>query len=152
MRDIKVLIAGTGPLQADLLRRIEQTGLHDHCVLIGHEPNIMNLFAVVDVLIAPSVDYEDFPNVIVEAMGAGKAVIASRLAGAAEQILEGQTGLLLTPGSSDELAEAVCRLCKDRSLVGELGRNGQRRFQAWFTAEKAVDRYLAFYRSLIEAQ
>ena len=152
MRDIKVLIAGAGPLQTDLQQRIEQTGLNHHCVLIGHEANIMNLFGVVDVLIAPSVDYEDFPNVIVEAMGAGKAVIASRLSGAAEQVVHGETGLLVTPGNSDELAAAVCQLCKERSLVSKLGRNGQMRFQARFTAEKAVDRYVEFYRSLLEAQ
>jgi len=151
MPDIKVLIAGAGPLQANLQQRIEQTGLEGHCVLIGHEPNIMNLFAVVDALIAPSVGYEDFPNVIVEAMGAGKAVIASRLAGAAEQVVDGETGLLVTPGSSDELAEAICRLCQNRGLVSELGRNGHERFQARFTAEKSVDRYLEFYRSLMEA-
>jgi glycosyltransferase involved in cell wall biosynthesis len=111
----------------------------------------MNLFAVADVLIAPSVAYEDFPNVIVEAMGAGKAVIASRLAGAAEQVVDGETGLLVTPGSSDELAEAICRLSRQRALVSEMGRNGQRRFQARFTAEKAVARYVEFYRSLLEA-
>lgn len=150
MRDVKVLIAGAGPLQTDLQQRIEQAGLEHHCVLIGHELNIMNLFAVVDVLIAPSVDYEDFPNVIVEAMGAGKAVIASRLAGAAEQVVDGETGLLVTPGDSDELAEAICRLCKDRPLLSELGRKGQQRFQARFTAEKAVDRYVECYRSLLE--
>lgn len=152
MRDIRVVIAGQGPLEESLRQRIAEAGLEKHCVLIGQEPNIANLFAVVDVLIAPSVGYEDFPNVILEAMGSGKAVIASRVAGAVEQVVDGETGLLVTPGNSDELAEAVCHLCQNRNLLSELGRNGLRRFQGLFTAERAVGRYLELYRSLMEAQ
>jgi L-malate glycosyltransferase len=152
LRDIRVVIAGQGPLEESLRQRIADTGLEQHCVLIGQEPNIVNLFAVVDALVAPSVGYEDFPNVILEAMGSGRAVIASRLAGAIEQVVDGETGLMVTPGNSDELAEAICRLCKNRDLARELGRNGLRRFQRLFTAERAVGRYLEFYRSLLEAQ
>jgi glycosyltransferase involved in cell wall biosynthesis len=152
MRDIRVVFAGQGPLETSLRQGIANAGLEEHCFLIGQEPNITNLFAVVDVLIAPSVGYEDFPNVILEAMGSEKAVIASRVAGAVEQVVDGETGLLVAPGNSDELAEAICHLCRNRNLPGELGSNGLRRFQALFTAERAVDRYLELYRSLLEAQ
>jgi glycosyltransferase involved in cell wall biosynthesis len=152
MRDIRVVLAGQGPLERSLRQGIADAGMEQHCFLIGQEPNITNLLAVVDVLIAPSVGYEDFPNATLEAMGSGKAVIASRLAGAIEQVVEGETGLLVAPGNSEELAEAICRVCKDRNLAGELGRNGLRRFHALFTAERAVGRYLELYRSLMEAQ
>jgi glycosyltransferase involved in cell wall biosynthesis len=147
---MKVLIAGQGLLQQELRQLIHDEGLETHCVLIGQERNVMDLLAVSDALIAPSVDYEDFPFVVLEAMAAGKAVIASRLAGIPEQVVDGETGLLVTPGSSDELAEAICQLYKDRSLLREMGRNGQKRFQARFTAEMAVGRYLELYRSLME--
>lgn len=150
--DIKVLIEGEGPLLEDLLQRIRQAELENHCVLIGREPNIANLFGVIDVLIAPSVGYEDFPTVILEAMGAGKAVIASRLAGAAEQVVDGETGILVTPGSSEELARAICQLCQNRNLPGEMGRSGLKRFESRFTADIAVGRYVELYRSLLEAQ
>ena len=152
MRDIRVMIAGQGPLESSLRHAIAAAGLEKHCFLIGQEPNIANLFGVVDLLLAPSVGYEDFPNVIMEAMGSGKAVIASRVAGAVEQIVEGETGLLVEPGNSEQLAAAICRLCRNRALARELGRNGLRRFQALFTAERAVGRYLELYRSLMEAQ
>lgn len=152
MRNIRVVLAGQGSLERDIRERIAHAGLDKHCFLIGQEPNITNLFAVVDVLIAPSVGYEDFPNVILEAMGSGKAVIASRVAGAVEQVVEGETGLLVAPGDSDELAKAICHLCMNRNLLGVLGANGRRRFQALFTAERAVGRYLEFYRSLLEAR
>jgi L-malate glycosyltransferase len=152
MPRIRVLIAGEGVLAASIKQSITDAGLEEHCALIGQESNIANLFAVVDVLVAPSVGYEDFPNVIMEAMGAGRAVIASRLAGAIEQVVDGETGLLVEPGDAAGLAEAICRLCEDRALVKRLGANGLRRFQALFTAERAVDRYREFYRLLLEVQ
>ena len=152
MQAIRVVLAGQGPLERSLRQQIADAGLEKHCFLIGQESNIANLFAVVDVLIAPSVGYEDFPNVILEAMGSGKAVIASRVAGAVEQVVDRETGLLVTPGNSDELADAICHLCNNRNLAGELGSNGLRRFQGLFTAERAVGRYLELYRSLMEAQ
>ena len=152
MQAIRVVLAGQGPLERSLRQQIADAGLEKHCFLIGQESNIANLFAVVDVLIAPSVGYEDFPNVILEAMGSGKAVIASRVAGAVEQVVDRETGLLVTPGNSDELADAICHLCNNRKLAGELGSNGLRRYQGLFTAERAVGRYLELYRSLMEAQ
>ena len=152
LRNIKVLIAGEGPLQEELRRRIQEAGLENHCVLIGHETNVMNLLAVSDALIAPSVDYEDFPFVILEAMAAGKAVIASRVAGIPEQVVDGETGLLVTSANSEELADAINRLSSDRSLASRMGKAGLERFRGRFTAEVAVGRYLELYRSMLEVQ
>lgn len=152
LSNIKVLIEGDGPLAGELRRFIRDCGLEKHCVLLGREANIMDLFGVIDVLLTPSVDYEDFPNVILEAMGAGKAVIASRLAGIPEQVVDGETGLLVTPGRSDELAGAMQRLCNDRDLTRRMGRAGLERFRARFTADTAVAKYIELYRSLLEAQ
>jgi glycosyltransferase involved in cell wall biosynthesis len=152
LSNIKVLIEGDGQLAKELRQFIQDSGLENHCVLLGREANIMDLLGIIDVLLTPSVDYEDFPNVILEAMGAGKAVIASRLAGIPEQVVDGETGLLVTPGRSDELADAMQRLCSDRDLTCRMGRAGLERFRARFTAETAVGRYIELYRSLLEAQ
>jgi glycosyltransferase involved in cell wall biosynthesis len=149
--NIKILIEGDGPLRGDLQAFVADSRLSDHCVFIGDEKNVMNFMALLDVLVLPSVDEEDFPNVILEAMGMGKPVIASRLAGTPEQVVDGETGLLVAPRDVDQLAAAISRLGLDGQLRMQMGQAGLRRFQERFTAEVAVRNYVSLYQSLIEA-
>ena len=122
-------------------------GLEQRCRFIGAEAHVMNLMSAVDVLVVPSVSHEDFPNVILEAMGLGKPVVASRLAGTPEQVDDEHTGLLVPPGDAAALALALRRLVLDPALRDEMGRAGRRRFEERFTAEVAVRRYAELYHS-----
>ena len=101
-----------------------------------------------DILVLPSIDSEDFPNVTLEAMQLGKAVVASALAGTPEQILQDETGLLVEPGNPEALAKALGRLIERPEWSKCLGAKGQERFFKMFTAEMAVKNYLEFYHSL----
>ena len=147
--NIKVLIEGVGPLSKDLKAFVADNRLSDHCIFIGVEENVMNFMALLDVLILPSIDYEDFPNVILEAMGMGKPVIASRLAGIPEQIVDGETGILVEPRDVDQLAAAMARLAMDKDLRVQMGQAGRRRFQEHFTSKVAVNNYVSLYQSLM---
>jgi glycosyltransferase involved in cell wall biosynthesis len=149
---IKILIEGDGPLRDELQEFVANNHLSEQCIFVGEEENVMNFMALLDVLILPSVDHEDFPNVILEAMGLGKPVIASRLAGTPEQLVDRETGILVTPREADQLAAAINRLSLDERLRLSMGQAGRRRFQTLFTAEVAVENYLSLYRSLIGSQ
>lgn len=149
---VRILIEGDGPLRVELQEFVVANRLSEHCIFVGEEKNVMNFMALLDVLILPSVDEEDFPNVILEAMGLGKPVIASCLAGTPEQIVDGETGLLLTPRDACQLAAAITRLSLDEQLRLRMGQVGLRRFQKFFTAEVAVRNYISLYQSLIEGQ
>lgn len=149
---VRILIEGDGPLRAELQEFVAAKRLSEHCIFVGEEKNVINFMALLDVLILPSVDEEDFPNVILEAMGLGKPVIASCLAGTPEQIVDGETGLLLTPRDACQLAAAIRRLRLDEQLRLRMGQAGLRRFQEFFTAEVAVRNYISLYQSLIEGQ
>jgi glycosyltransferase involved in cell wall biosynthesis len=83
-------------------------------------------------------------------MGYRKAVVASRLAGTPEQVIDGETGYLVAPKDSDELAVAMARFCSDPGLAKRMGQKGFERFQKRFTAPMAVDNYVVLYNSLIE--
>lgn len=145
---IRVLIEGSGPLKEELHRFVQQKNLSGQVLFVGDEPFIMDLMALIDVLILPSVGNEDFPNVVLEAMGMGKPVIASRLAGTSEQVVDGETGLLVSPGDVRELASAIAKLAQDSRLRKEMGGAGQQRFRENFTAEVAARNYRTFYQTL----
>lgn len=148
--NIKILIEGDGPLLEHLQSYVAENQLSNHCVFIGDEKNVMNFIAFLDVLVLPSIDEEDFPNVILEAMGLGKPVIASRLAGTPEQVVDGETGILVEPRDPDQLATAIEKLSLDEQLRVQMGEAGLRRFQEYFTAEVAVKNYVSLYQSLFE--
>jgi glycosyltransferase involved in cell wall biosynthesis len=144
---MKILIEGDGPSRDELEVMVTTKQLSDHCIFVGCENNVMNFMSFIDVLILPSVSYEDFPNVILEAMGLGKPVIASRLAGTSEQVVDGISGFLVAPGNVDQLASAIIKILKNKQLLLRMGIEAKNRFQTFFTAEIAVNKYHELYRS-----
>lgn len=146
-----ILLEGTGPLHDALQALVRERGLEARCRFVGTESNVMNLMGAIDVLVLPSIAQEDFPNVVLEAMGMGKPVIASRLAGTPEQVQDGVTGLLVPPGDSSALAAALARLADDGAARRAMGRAARARFEERFTAPVSVRRYSELYHSLISA-
>jgi glycosyltransferase involved in cell wall biosynthesis len=145
---IKILIEGEGPLLNELGLLINNLGLSNHCVLVGREKHIVNFMSFIDVLILPSIEYEDFPNVVIEAMGLGKPVIASLLAGTPEQVVDGVSGILVEPGNSNELSLAIVKMCSNKNTLLKMGLAGRSIFQNKFTSKIAVERYVKLYKTL----
>jgi L-malate glycosyltransferase len=146
--EFKVIIEGTGALDEELKSTVKENNLGQYCLFVGEETNIMNFFSILDVLILPSINYEDFPNVVLEAMRLGKPVIASRLAGTPEQIVDGQTGLLVEPKNVKELAGAIKILANNSKLRKLMSQAGQERFNQHFTEKIAINKYLNLYHFL----
>jgi glycosyltransferase involved in cell wall biosynthesis len=78
------------------------------------------------------------PNVILEAMAAGKAVVAAAVGAVPELVQEGRTGLLVPPEDADALARAIRLLLKDPELRRRLGANGRARVETEFSLEKMI--------------
>ena len=146
----KVLIEGEGPLHQTLVDFVEINNLASWITFVGEEKNVVDFMAALDVLILPSVQDEDFPNVILEAMSLAKPVIASRLAGTPEQVIEGVTGLLVEPRNVAQLGEAIFQLIDNTSTRNSMGHAGLRRFNSCFTSQIALDNYSNLYTALIE--
>jgi starch synthase len=81
-------------------------------------------------------------------MAARKAVIASRVGGLAEVVVDSVTGLLVPPGDPRELAGAISKLLRQPSLAEQMGRNGSQRVAEYFTMEKMAKRNEAYYYEL----
>ena len=151
-KEFKVLIEGDGPLHQALVDFVSNNNLTPWVTFVGNEANVVDFMAALDVLILPSVQDEDFPNVTLEAMALGIPVIASRLAGTPEQVLDGTTGLLVEPRNVGQLAAAVFQLMDDADLRKSMGLTALQRLNDHFTSNIALNNYSNLYKSLIEGQ
>jgi colanic acid/amylovoran biosynthesis glycosyltransferase len=110
-------IVGEGPMRADLERLIDKHGLHESVVLWGAlgQEQLRTRLQAATVFVLPSFA-EGVPVVLMEAMAMGVPVVTTRIAGIPELIDDGVSGLLVTPGRVDELADAVERMLTDGDL------------------------------------
>jgi glycosyltransferase involved in cell wall biosynthesis len=102
-----------------------------------------------DAFAMPSI-WEGFGIVLLEAMAAGKPVVASRVATIPEVVVDGETGLLVPAGEAAALAEALASLALDPDLARRMGEAGRARLQRHFSVEKMVGDTELLYRELVE--
>lgn len=136
--------------------------LQNRVKLLGKmpRPQLATLFQIADLVVIPSL-YDTCPYMTVEAMAAGIPVVATRVGGLAEMVVDGQTGRLVTvharPGARHEvdvaqLAEAQLSLLTDEALARRMGSTGQRRVISEYTLEKMVKATVDVYRQVIAEQ
>jgi glycosyltransferase involved in cell wall biosynthesis len=98
----------------------------------------------------PSLCLDACPTVTFEAMAAGKPVIASALGGLLDQVVAGETGLLVAPGDSSALANAIQRLAADADLRASMGIAARARFESEFRSDVVIDRIESIYRARVQ--
>lgn len=141
-----VVIAGDGPLRADLARRIETTGAPVR--LLGHRRDVADLLAAADVVVLSS-RWEARPLAVQEAMQLGRAVVATDVGGVAG--LVGAAAVLVPAGDVDALDRAVRRLLDDPGARAELGRRAARHAGDHWPDEAATARLVIdVYRELLD--
>lgn len=133
---------------AELRAYAAERGVADHVSFEGFRADVPGLLADLDVFVLPSL-WEGFGLVLLEAMAAGRPVVASAVGPIPEIVVEGETGLLVPPGDSDALARAVARLLRDPDLAARLGRSGRARVETEFGLDGMVARTDALYRELL---
>ncbi len=138
--DAELRIIGDGPEKQRLEGRIAENGLLDRCSMLGRMSTneVFRELESADLFVLSSF-MEGLPVVLVEAMALGVPVIAPRLAGIPELVLDGQSGLLFTPAHWPELSQAMVRLAGDPEERSRLGKEGRRRVEAEFDIERAVE-------------
>lgn len=144
----RLLVVGDGPLTSELKKYIIGNRLEKFVFFEGYMNDIYTSLEKIDVVVLPSIAYEDFPYVILEGMSMMKPIIGSRIAGIPEQIDHEITGLLVAPGNDRELAKAIEVLHTQPLLRAQMGRNGKQKFLANFTSAIATDNYMKLYSSI----
>ncbi len=147
----RATIAGNGDIDA---ARAAATayGIADRIAFPGwvDEDAVRALMRTADLFVLPS-RAENQPIAILEAMAAALPVVATTVGAIPEQVVDGDTALLVPPANADRLAEALARLLPDAALRRRMGAAGRARFAAHFAIDGTADRFAALYRELAGA-
>jgi glycosyltransferase involved in cell wall biosynthesis len=147
-KDVPVRIVGTGPEEKRLKALAAKLGA-SNVVFAGFKSGeeLRREYARARYLVVPSVWYEVFGLIALEAYASGKPVIASQLGGLAEMVKDGETGLYATAGDADDLAEQMMMLWDEPDTAIDMGRAGRAWVERDFTPAKQYDAIIKVYES-----
>jgi L-malate glycosyltransferase len=146
--EVEFLLAGDGPLRAELESEAQELGIGDRVIFLGDRRDISAVLASMDVAVLTS-DSESLSNVILEAMAAQLPVVAYRVGGNAELVNE-ERGALIAAGDEEGFATAVERLLSSPSQRAQLGRNARQFAEENFHLQSIRARYEQCYQTLLE--
>lgn len=145
----RLVIVGYGDLRAQLEQQARNLGIAEQVVFAGQleRSRAAAYMAAADIFALPIVrdGVDGLPNVLLEAMGSGRAVVASRVAGVPDVIDDGVHGLIVPERDPRSLAAAINRLLADPALAGQLGTAARRRIEQELTWERTCERYEQAY-------
>ncbi|MDQ7779739.1 MAG: glycosyltransferase family 4 protein [Planctomycetota bacterium] len=147
IRHAGMIMAGDGPMLASLKRTAADSRLDDAVRFlgrVGHE-EVPAVLASADLLVMPSVCEETFGVVALEAAAMGLPVIASKVGGVSEVVVDGVTGLLVPPGDEKTLARAIIELARDRARMKAMGRAGREFVAKTYSWDRCVDQMEEVY-------
>jgi glycosyltransferase involved in cell wall biosynthesis len=145
-RQMRLVIIGDGPDASRLRRQITMLGLTDVVLLTGYRSDVRQLMAAFDVY-ANSSTYEGMSLTLLEAMAAALPIVATRVGGTPEIVVDGETGLLVRARSEDALAAAIDDLYVHENRRVEMGHAGRHRVERHFSLDTMIDRYTSVYRN-----
>jgi glycosyltransferase involved in cell wall biosynthesis len=146
--DIEVLVVGDGPQRPFLERETHRLGIHGCVHFVGTTEDVRLPLAVMDVFLFPSRWQEGFGLSLIEAMAAGKPVVAART-GLIPQIIQHEgDGWLVDPDDPSSFAQGIIHLLKDRPLASQLGRHAQARAREAFSLERMVSQVEDVYEEV----
>ena len=147
-RNTVFVFVGDGYLSSRLERQAESVGVRKNIIFTGWRKDAVEILDLFDILVLPSLN-EGMGKVLVEGMALGKPIIASNVGGIIDLVRNGENGILVPPGDSDALGEAILQLLKDKNLSEKLGKNGKAMVYPEFDASVMVKQIDDLYESLL---
>jgi glycosyltransferase involved in cell wall biosynthesis len=142
----RIVVAGDGELRAQLERRALELGVP--ASFRGWVRDLPGLYGELDVVVLTSRN-EGTPVALIEAMAAGRPVVATRVGGVPDVVDDGVTGVLVPPGSADDVAGAVQALLRDAAAARAMGERARASVLERFSADRLVDDVDRLYRELL---
>jgi glycosyltransferase involved in cell wall biosynthesis len=140
--------AGNEYLVDELRAFVNSQGLEDTVIFTGFIKNPLFIMAALDILVLPSILPEAFPTVVLEAMALKIPVIATNVGGTVEQIVDKETGILVSPGSPNAIAEAIKLVLTDFALRERLQEKGRKQIETQFSLQTMRSQLEATYQKL----
>ena len=132
------IVAGKGKLERKLKQMVAYKKLQDRFFFMGFVEDVLPYVKSADLFVLPSY-YEGMPNAVMEAMGMGKCCVVTSVNGNNELITHLKEGLLVEPGNSQQLYEAIAHVSKDKHLRKEMGENALTKIGTLFSEDRMID-------------
>jgi glycosyltransferase involved in cell wall biosynthesis len=145
--DLVVLLVGEGRRQEDLRRQVRDLGLEGTVRFLGTRRDLPEIFRALDLFVQPSL-WEGLPLALLKAMGAGLAVVATRVSGSREAVTDGVNGCLVAPGDPQALARAILDLHRQPETRRRLGDAARRTVAERYSLEAMLQRLEELYLDL----
>ena len=142
--EVRFLIAGDGDLKTELKAQAERAGVSQKVSFLGYREDIPAVLNIFDIFVLPSL-WEGLPVVLIEAMAAGKPIVASDVDGNVEVIGEKEAGIAVPPRNPGALSEAILALIRTPSRRERMGRKGRERAEKIFDVRIMVRKYEELY-------
>jgi glycosyltransferase involved in cell wall biosynthesis len=146
--DAVLCMVGDGPDREELERRAHELGVVRDTLFLGYQEDVAPYYAAFDALVLPSSN-EGTPVSAIEALAAGRPVVATRVGGVPDVVQEGKDGFLVEPGATDDLADRLAQLARDPQLRERMGKAGRERVLSRYAVDRLVDDVDRLYRALL---
>jgi glycosyltransferase involved in cell wall biosynthesis len=147
---MKLFIAGRdGNFSKELQRLRNELKLNHSVILLGHLDDVPEILAAADLFVFPSL-HEGLPGAVVEALALGLPVVTSDIPAIHEVVEPGKNALLVPPGSTQELTQAIDKLISDKEMASSFGRRSREIFEERFTLEMSAQKMIDLYKSIIQ--
>ena len=149
--DTSFVFAGRGALETELRGQVHRLGLDARVFFLGLRQDIPRILSMIDIFVLPSLS-EGLSMAILEAMIAGKPVVATQVGGNPELVLNGETGFLTPPRDSQALAASLIALLMDKQQAQQFGERGKRRAERQFSLQNMVYAYQDLYDECLRSR
>ncbi len=143
------IIVGDGPERNYLAQLTRQLDLSDVVTWVGSQSDIPSWLSKFDIFVLPSA-WEGLPISTLEAMAARLPVVATAVGGTPEAVIDSQTGILVPPDKPKQLFQALQHLILNPNLRAQMGNDGRRRVEEYFSITKAAECTQKLYRQLLD--
>ena len=144
----RLVMCGDGPERERAVTLAHELGVADDVVFVGSVPNIADYLSVADLLLLPS-ESESFGLSALEAKACEVPVIATRVGGLPEVVLEGETGHLVAVGATDAMADLAAALLSDQQRLRTLGRQARKWAVERYNTDRIIPQYEALYERVV---
>ena len=150
-KDVHFLIVGDGPLKTLFQTFIKTKNLNNSVTFTGrlHSQWIPKIYAASDIILFPSIWQEPFGRITIEAMAAGKPIIASNVGGIVDVLEDGKFGFLVNPFNLKQWEERIIELIENEDLRLKMGRMGRRVARKKYRKEVIVKKLMKIYEEII---